>query len=540
VLRVVLFALLAFALAPYPKLLSYTDPLPDRCGFLQTDNLARIQAVRSGAILERTRPDLPEFVESADTRFRVHFTRTGPDAVPATDADGSGTPDFVEAALDALAYAWRVYADTMGYIPPPTDGVEGGSGALDVYLRDLSKAGPAGAGQYGITITETMVSSRPPERYTSWMELDNDFSADDRNASGNPVYATTGVQGLLVSCSHELHHVFQVGSYGVTGVQLMVYELTSTWMELRTYPNIPDWLNYAKRLFEIPAVWPLSDPSNFSGYVWAFFGNVLHEQGGDAVLIRTWENLAASGAPMQSLVKACTDYGPPLGTRLSTNLGLFYHTGSRAVADAVVPFTDSLPEIQLVADEQAKPPSMLQHGDLRAMEIRAMRYALPAANGGEDVSTAIVITWSDDAAFVRADANERKSYTVTVTDAPLPTDILVAGTTWGIGVEPAEIAVWVDGSLIQRIQAPYPNPVVLHSTREVYVPVPDARAGDEVEISLLTTNFMGLQSTMAEVVLDGNRLAVPFTVDADLAPGTYLLRCVHGGQASLSKIVVQR
>ncbi len=530
---------LALSLAPYTSLLASDAHLGARCGLFDAAGVQRLAEIRHGLASEE-RPQLTEFADSPDRRFRIHFTRSGPDAVPLEDSNNNGLPDFVEAGLDALTTAWRTFADTMGYRVPPRDGLVGGSDAVDVYLHDLSQAGEQGLGWYGRTVPETRISAMTPERFTAWMEMDNDFSADDRNRNGNPVFATTGIDGLRVTCSHELHHVFQIGSYGVTDVQRMVYELTSTWMEIRTLPNVPDWVTYSKRLFETPAAWPMSETSSSAGYVWGFFGNILHQNGNDAILRTAWENIALGELPFPALARACEAFGAPLGQRLASSLDFFYRTGSRSLPNDVLPHTALLPEVFLSADSKAIPPSIQFTGELRAMEVRAFRCALPSAAGGEDMSTAIVITWPDTDAFIRADALERKMFTVSVLQNPLTTDVLLAGTTWGIRVEPPSIAAWIDGSVTQRIPSPYPHPVVLSASRNVFVPVEGAKPGDVVDVEVLTMNFVGVDKQSVTVSLDNDRIVALLELAPTVSPGTYLVRCTSNGVPTLHKVVVRR
>ncbi|MCO6465808.1 MAG: hypothetical protein J5I53_04250 [Bradyrhizobiaceae bacterium] len=484
------------------------------------------------------RPVLPEFAESATKRFRVHYTRVGADAVPASDDDVNGIPDFVESCLAALELAWTTYT-TIGYVAPPNDGEAGGSSAIDVYLHDLSKAGSGGTGWYGNTVPEQRVASGPPERYTAWMEFDNDFSADDRNLNGNPVYATIGIDALKVTCAHELHHVFQIGSYGTNYVQTMLYEFSSTWMEQRLFPEIPDWVSYSSNLFKLPAAYPFSSYSGSNGYAWGFYGNILHAHGGDGLLLNTWERIGANEPPFTALVHGTQDVGKDFSAVFCQELGTFYHTASRDNVNDGLRFGSRLPEIMLTADQRAVAPSELATGTLRAFEVKAYRFAIPSSVTDELVSTAIIVTWPDQLALQRAVQDERIPYSLTLTSTPLPTDIPIGGTHWAVRVQPPELCVWVDGQLNQRIGAPYPQPVHLKTSRTVYVPTPTAQHMDNVDVRLLTMEYVVKQRSTITVQLDANRLVIPLQLESTVGPGMYLVECRHNGITTLTKLVVR-
>lgn len=531
--------LLLQALLPYSLLRAELSLPAERCGFTRVLQQHIADKRSENNVVADQRPSLPEYIESSSALVRVHFSRTGTDAVPLADVDNSGIPDYVEECVRAIEDSYAAYV-SMGYAQPPNDGEAGGSGAIDVYLHDLSKAGNGGTGLYGNTVPEARTSSGPPERFTAWMEFDNDFAESDRNVNGNPIYATHGVDALRVTCAHELHHVFQVGSYGVVNVQLMVYEFSSTWMEQRLYPQIPDWPTYSANLFTTPSGYPLSEAAGQNGYVWAFFNRTLQNLGSDRLLVRVWERIGANEQPMSSVVNACHDVGTSLSAAMCSNLAMFYHTGSRDIESDALYFGELLPEIALWADEQANAPLEMSTGDLRAFEIRAFRYAVPPLSGSNQISTAVVITWPNEDAFTRANASERIPFRVTVISNPLPSDVPIVGSNWAVRIEPPELCAWIDGSASEHITSPYPHPVQLSHSKDVFIPVPLAKYLDQVELTVLTTEFVVKQHEVVQVALDDMRLVAPLHLADDVVPGTYIVRCTVHNQTTLSKLVVQR
>lgn len=514
---------------------------PEHCGFLQEPNRLTISLLEQGKLTNHNRPDLPEYFEDADTTFRIHFTRTGPDGVPPTDDDASGIPDFVEEAMSALLFAYRAFLDTMQYELYPDDAMKGGSQALDVYLLDLSKRGSSGSGLYGSTVPDSILTVVPPHRYTAWIEIDNDFSADDRNAFGLPVFATFGVAALRITCSHELHHVIQIGAYGDAAVQLMVYELTSVWMEIRTYPETNDWMAYTTRLLSQPYLWPFSDPSSSNGYAWGWFANTWYQLKGDGVIRSMWENIRLARRPFQALLDATQSYGIDFAENFCSDMRSLYYTGSRGTYNTIMYNADLLPEFAFAVDENAKSPSAVASGELRPFEVRMFRYTIPSLI---DIQTPVVATfilsWPETEAMVNSDESARKSFSITLSTSQLPGGVPIGGTQWYASVSPPELCYVIEGANTARTESPYPQPVNLDQSRIVYVPVHGALPGEEATITLMNMQTVGLAKSSNAVILDDTRIVAPFELPDGLAPATYLLHVLVNGKETLHKVMVKQ
>jgi hypothetical protein len=512
-----------FALSPFRL-----SAQPVKCGFLSESERIRVDKLAEGIQADRSRPVLTDYRDDADGLFRVHYTLEGSDAIPTADQNGNGTPDYVEYTFDALHRSWKLFTDTLENVTVPRDGTNGGSNAIDVYL-------------YGETVPETMVSSVNFPRYTSWMQLDNNFSPDDRNIYGEPVFATFGLEGLQITCAHELHHVVQIGAHGDAAVQLMAYEMTSTWMEQRAYPHIRDWIVYAANLFTEPGIFPFSEPRANNGYVWGFFPNVYRARVGDALIGSMWSKIGDGIRPFNALVEAGHDLGYPLDSAFTTLLPELYHTGSRAEDTSVIlPGAEELPEIRLIVDDVATEPSTMQSGNLRPFEVRALRYQVPSVTDGNFVSTGIVITWADMSAFVQTEMQRLQAYTVTLTPNPVDGDIPISGSLWGVRVQGPNIIAFIEGAAYDAVPAPYPQPLVLGTTTEVRIPVNNAKVGDQATVSLMTIQGLGVVKETVDLIFDASRLVAPLNVPHDLTPGTYLVNIECNGQQSLHKILVKR
>lgn len=512
-----------------------SDDLPaNRCGFDDHAARNRVQIDNDIRILG-TRPVLPKYAESADGRFRVHYSLKGPDAVDSADANGDGVPDYVQECLSALERSWRLEVDTLNYAAPPNDDTTGGSSAIDVYLRDLGRDG-----YYGVTNLDRLLALTPSERYTTWMEIDNNFSPTDSTWSGKQSYATFGVDALRVTCAHELHHVIQNGSYGYSIQHRMIYELTSTWMEMRAYPEVRDWAVWTSFLLTRPELWPFSKTNPLNGYCWGWFGNVLTAQPSD-LLRSTWNIVAKGTDPFVALTTACAEAGTSLQDVFCNAMGSLYQTGKRSGENLYLPQAELLPEIKFFSDVTAQSVAERITGSIRPFEIRAIRANIPSL-AAEPISLGQIISWTADAGILyRQDS--ALEYSLLYTPDPSADDYLIPGSVWGARHSPARsLCVYSNGTQLLSTQTPYPQPFRLSAHTIMNVPVPGVGAGTKVSVQLCDLALRPLgRSLESRIDIHDNRLVAQFPIDVSMLPGVYLLVVEHSqNNPVIHKIVIER
>lgn len=515
---------------------SQAQELGNRCGFSDRSTPSIRGKIAEG--VQQLRPTLPLFLDSPTGRFRVHYTTTGPDAVPADDATMDGIPDFVQECVEALELAWRVEVDTLGYLPPPPDAGAGGSDALDIYLRDLAKAGPGGSSYYGLTSLDARIRSTPTETYTTWIDIDNDFAESDRDARGNVSFATFGIDALRVTCAHEFHHTIQSGRYGIAGINRSLYELTSTWMEIRVWPGIRDWAAYTSRLLLTPEAWPLSNESANTGYVWGWFGNALSAAHPD-ILRSMWELIATDMRASTALVEACRKHDTTLAGVFCSSLPWLYRTGSRGAGNPILPGAELLPEIRFFSDRTVQTPTTTEIGRLVGFELRAFRFSIPSSTSRPPVSVGMIVCDADETGYANQGSGPDGKYRIEATNAPTGADMRIEGTNWGLRIESAYCS-FVEGAQTVSLSGPYPQPLSLQRDRRVFIPIANESLGTRVTLSLLTMSGVALRTTTATVALDDDRIVAPFDIDGDLAPGTYLVRAETPRASTLTKVLIQR
>jgi hypothetical protein len=251
---------------------------------------------------------------SASGHFMVHYTTSGTNAPPLADANGNSVPDWVETVAATFENVYARY-QSMGYQPAPTT-----AGApYDIYLSNL-----ATQSYYGVTTSNSAINSATyPNAYTSWMELDNNFTDSLYiNAPGGPY---TPLQSLQITAAHEYHHAIQ---YGYTVLFDIWYaEATSTWMEDELYDGVNQLYNYLPNWFKYSTS-PLNltvkndATSTGAGYGRWIFNRFLAEKHGSVMIRQAWESVgttASSGGNDIQMIPVLENllvntYGTTLGT----------------------------------------------------------------------------------------------------------------------------------------------------------------------------------------------------------------------------------
>jgi len=210
--------------------------------------------------------------------FKIHYTNTGSDAVPSF-----AWVQTVAQTFDDVASSYSV----LGWQAVPTNS----NSPYDVYLRNL-----ASERLYGVTNSDVRVSSASgyPNAYSSWVELDNDFTeVMFTNPGGGGIF--TPLQSLQITAAHEYHHAIQYG-YNYY-FDIWYAEATSTWMEDELYDNvnqlynyIPEWFANGTLSLDIP-----ESTSTGGGYGRWIFNRYLAEEHGQSTIRAIWES--ATGIP---------------------------------------------------------------------------------------------------------------------------------------------------------------------------------------------------------------------------------------------------
>ncbi len=217
-----------------------------------------------------------ESVVSPGGRFRIHFTRSGPNAVALEDGDGNGTPDAVEEVARTYDAVASFYAE-LGYLLPPEDTAVvsglGGDERFDVYLVDF--AGRAD-GAYRLDGCEAANT-----RCVGHMLQENDFAG----------YSYSSYQEAVATlASHEFFHAVQAAYH--PGLGSVASEGTAVWATERFDARLDDLEHFTSAYLSRPDRSLVVDPDGpalaFS-YGASLFFQFLSERLGDGLLLAMWE-----------------------------------------------------------------------------------------------------------------------------------------------------------------------------------------------------------------------------------------------------------
>ena len=153
-------------------------------------------------------------------RVRVHYVTSTVDAVPMTDSDGTGVPDFVEEVARRGDESLARFA-ALGFRAPRTDGTLGGDDRLDIYLKDLAGAD----GRFDVD-----ACTQTPFTCVGHVIMENDLVGY--------AYPSTSI-GIRVLTSHELFHAVQEAYDADQPIAWT--EGTAVWAEEVVYPEQDDF-----------------------------------------------------------------------------------------------------------------------------------------------------------------------------------------------------------------------------------------------------------------------------------------------------------
>jgi hypothetical protein len=236
-----------------------------RCGTLSLlevwrnlDRVSRMTRQVLEAYLQRPSLSGPESVITT-TRFKIHYTTSGSDAV---------SPDYADDVASYAEKSWTDEVDGMGWDAPPPDGVDGDE--YDIYIMNSG-----GGGWVGYCQPEGEGPDPEQDDYTSHI-----------------VIATGLGTGLAqVTVAHEFNHACQF-SYSASEAGFW-YENCAVWMEDMVYDRVNDYINYISIDWDNPIYWPelpittANGEYEYGAAPWVFYLTERHAD--DDIPRRIWE-----------------------------------------------------------------------------------------------------------------------------------------------------------------------------------------------------------------------------------------------------------
>jgi len=312
--------------------------------------------------------------------YMLHWDNAGPNAVPQADQSGNGIPDYIDSAAVVFDMVWQTEIDHMGYpIPPGPDG--GPVKIYHVYFTNL--------GYYGLTWFDKQIIVDNQIKYTSFMEVENDFAG----------FFSPGLKGLKVTAAHEFHHAIQLG-FNVRQQDFFFYEMTSTWMEEYNYPEINDYRQYLDDFFDDVSNTPFNYYNQFTFFP---YGNFLYvqmlSQIHDTDIIRSIWNDMLSRPSLDALRYVLADF--PHNSSWIASLEEYgrwlYYTGDRFVPGYYFTDAANFPEIRIAPSDSYIFPDQIPQ-TLKVTEL-ANYYIQLIGTRGADLDLLITAPNFDDGGF---------------------------------------------------------------------------------------------------------------------------------------------
>jgi hypothetical protein len=236
------------------------------------------EMLRSGFTLAvpGSRPDRNFHYLSPNGHFMIHYDTSGYHAVAADYHYHPSVPDYVFCAAQYLEDSYDMLRDSLGFDPPPAD--DAGQPEIDVYFFKYSN-------MYGETYPEQNLGD---EVWTSYIRINSDLE-------DSTLFYTTGLEGLKVTCAHELFHVFQLG-YRFRNRDYFYFEMSSVWFEEYMYPEVNDYHSYVE---EYSLNWNYALDNSNLYYNNAGFNLTMdarYSTGEDNVIRAVWEQILTEPA----------------------------------------------------------------------------------------------------------------------------------------------------------------------------------------------------------------------------------------------------
>lgn len=319
--------------------------------------------------------------------FHVYYDTAGPGSPALLDAGGQRITGTAEAYVDSvgriLNHVWSFEIDGLGYSPPPL----GPDGAYRVTIRALSP------GLYGQTIPDpTPITAGPPPRYSTTIEVDNDFREVQ--------YFSRGISALEVTCAHEFHHAIQLGAYGFWGdEERYFHEITSTWMEDVVYGNVHDYYQYLSNnvyqtsQFSTPDLrFTKSDQSiEYSRAVW---GKFIEKRFSRPTMRRIWEWMRQYRS-LDAMDRALAESGSSL--RAAYLEYAYWNITAGPAADTSRYYSDGrdYPAMRIASTVDYLPPQGTIRNGVQAMSSAYHKICIlstPADSCGKDNSMFVIVS----------------------------------------------------------------------------------------------------------------------------------------------------
>lgn len=454
-------------------------------------------------LFDSFRKGMQYYIDSEDGNFRVHYDLSGENAVTLTDLDNNGLPDYLDSTLFYLEKSYKVEVNQLGWNAPISDlnassnQENGGSGAIDVYIIELSKDR-----YYGLASPVTVDNE---EGNSGYLILDNNYTDD--------IYKTQSYDALKVTIAHEFHHIIQF-SYGKSLPWSIALEMLSTYMENKVFPETLDMKNYVDSLFRSPISSQIALGDPIYGYMYNIFFHYIDQKYGQEQIHQLWQVLIGKE---EHFLKVWDRYfNETFQTSIEIEFTEFvewcYYSGDRAIEGKYFSFGKYFTNLRPNLNEKFSEPSVSDSKNLYSMGFNYLRVEYPTSSPAETNDTIDVLITNvslnklgdipiTDTYYFASFSNQKdESEKLTNIDYYVlkrDKNIFDFNIIEYPGLKP------------QSIEDPYPSPVRLNLTDFIVFPVdPSHKSFDEVELQILNSNMENIFRTELDIEVINNKKVV--------------------------------
>jgi hypothetical protein len=536
--------------------------ISSKCGFSIISDKDKSEKLLRHVSLDTN--DLPavshKIIISPNNLFAIHYDTTGVNAPSPIDLNHNGISDYVDSVCYYFERAYFIQVDSIGYKSPYPDNGGRGTPQYDVYLWDLgnsdadtSDANYDQGGYYGYTMWQDTDQIYPisifPKTY-SYIVIDNDFSPTDsvrpkskENIISRKAFTETGINALKITASHEFQHAVQL-MYGNPSAYTIM-EMCGVAMEFRLYPESKDYIQYVSNIFKNANVYPFGVDNPQTGYGFSIFARYLIQNFGDKPLKRLWELVSDGIITYKALDSSLIELGTSFPAEWQKFLDWCYYTGSRAVEDKYFPDARQLPELVFYNKDNSfySPPSISNSGNLRPLEIRALRFNFKGVENNPNYTLDIMLGNID----IKSAANQTEpitKYEVQVTGEQVDGSQKLEGINYYYkdSYDKQKVVLNKYGTIPAGIDYAYPNPYNINKDNQILFPAPEnAELYDEADLNVYTSDMIPVYSEKSKVIAyNKHRVVLWDNIPADISNGIYIFGVRNKDNIKLGKFSVIR
>lgn len=491
---------------------------------------AIIEARESGAQLkhltseEDFRMRTAAMYVSPSGKFQINYDTAGPDAVPATDLNQNGIPDYVERTAEYADYSYQLQVVEQGFRDPI------GLTPYQIYFEDVKDAG--GNPSYGYTKSSGE---------TTFIVLHNNFIGFPTN--DDPEGDHLGA--LKVTVAHEFKHAIQfVTNFWLGDVGRVDWlEMDATMMEEITYPEVNDYYNYLEfqSIFRNPT---LGTPGSYYHVTWMLY---YAETYGISFWVDVWDRVVANGNQMIATIRqVLTTLDVSYAESLAQNHAWHFASGDQARGTFGFEANHEYPT-PVVLNRVAIPDSLMPSELLRRTAARYYRITRPEAVFGP---ISISVVHSEAATGVAILGYMEDGSIEEIIRRGDSSGAILVSTPWSwndlefLGLVIANASEFDINSVRYRIDSEtvpevptlsqnFPNP--FNPITNIEFTIPNRRY-----VRLDVFDALGRHvSTLVDEERNAGRYQIPFRSDG-LASGVYIYRLIAGGQLLTGKMTLLR